>query len=138
MRSFLKYTKGIKTMCNLYNSTAYNGCGGLWNTTQRVCRDACGNLHVYNNCCPCGCQCGCGGSENTGNAQTGGNGNGHYGCITLCGTLTSGTTATTASTASTTQRTTCGDAYYARQYGLCGCNRNAFCGGLYNSVYTND
>lgn len=135
MRNFLKYTRRIKTMCNLFNSTAYNGSrccynGGLWNTTQRVCRDCCGNIHVCN-CC--NCSCGCGGSNNSGNTQAGGNGNGGYGCVTVCGALTSGAT-----TATQTPRTSCGDAYYARQYGWCGCNRSSFCSGLYNSVYTND
>ena len=121
-------------MCNTCYTGAMQrtGCGacGEWNWvgntcgTQRVCRDCCGNLRVQN-VPACGCftpynRCGFG--NGTAVAQNSGTGNGFNGgfrCITFCGLNN-----TTQTTAQTTTGVDCGEAYYARQYGLgCGCNR---------------
>ena len=124
-------------MCNVYNSGGYgrmgclygNGTGvtntgnggyvcGCWNGYyQRMCRDFCGNIVVRNTgygcqrqCCGCPCYHGCGGNNvGTGNnGVTGNNGNGGTNGTATCG---------------------CGNAYYARQYGLT-CDDNADC--VYN------
>jgi hypothetical protein len=125
-------------MCNLWNT---NGCGcnscdwinTLFGNTQSLCRDCCGNIHVYqrrNTCCACHscspCQSGCcgngGGVTGNGNNATGngngttGNGGG-FGCVTVCGGLSGGTGVPTINT----------DQYYARQYGL-GTYSNRSCG----------
>lgn len=92
------------------NSCCNNGCGSTW-SNQRVCRDCCGNLRVYqclntysSNGCASGC--GCYNQWNTSN-----------GC-SRCGAQTYATTQTTSNGS---------DAYYASQYGSgrsgrCGCS----------------
>ena len=128
-------------MCNVWNTNARccqtttngngcytqvntNGCGyngNVW-TIERICRDCNGGLWVrVGYTCPyqptCGCLCGNGTTQNTTDNGTTGTG---FGCVTLCGRVGNvGTTTTTA---------TGGDAYYARQYGLCGGTRTC-CGG---------
>ena len=138
-------------MCNVCNSnfgtnttSGYN-CGGWLSSpfalansgccqnaccmTQSVCRDANGCLRIRNasnGCCGCCNHCCCGnGNGNSANANNGNgstNANGGFVCYTVCGTHGGSATTSTA--------TIDGDAYYARQYGLCpyGVNRSCGCG----------
>ena len=132
-------------MCTTCNSTrngcydyatpiSTNGCGGFA-YGQRLCRDCNGNIRVMTAntgcnvcCCPCYCHCcgGCGGGNNGvegNNGATSGNGNGGYGCVTICGAAANTTTAANMAAI---------EEYYARQYAWnrrngrsscgCGCN----------------
>ncbi|MBR2646421.1 MAG: hypothetical protein IKD47_02555 [Clostridia bacterium] len=131
-------------MCNLYTTSATNGCGynygngcgsWFWNSGyQRVCRDACGNIRCNQSCtncchyCPCNQCCGCGNNGNMGNNgntgttddTTGNTGNGGFTCVTFCGNTNAAAVARSATTANYA------DGYYARSYG-CGRNRRS-CG----------
>ena len=137
-------------MCNGFYSNRSGGytggCGCDYATPlsvantgfQRICRDCNGNIRVINDVgassccgcqhCHCGCGCGCGGngsgSGTSGNAT---NGNGGFGCVTICGATSNvGTTSGT-----TTTNVITNDEYYARQYGL-GCRRSRCgCGGWF-------
>lgn len=109
--------------------TANGGCGYTQVTNgdvriQQIFRDCNGCLWIrVCNACPCG-QNTCGCCNNNG-AVSGNNGNGvnggGYGCVTFCGALSNTATASTVGN---------GDAYYARQYGLCGSSRSC-CGSSY-------
>ena len=118
---------------------------GCWNGYyQRMCRDLCGNIVVRNTgcgcqrqCCGCPCYHGCGGNNVgtgnngvTGNNGNGGtNGNGVFRCVTFCG-YGNGLGNNTQNTGTNGTATCgCGNAYYARQYGLT-CDDNADC--VYN------
>lgn len=112
---------------NLLNTNG--GCGYTQTTNggvriQQIFRDCNGCLWVrVCSTCPCSQNtCGCCNnngnvSGNTGNGVNGGG----YGCVTLCGTLSNTATSSTVGS---------DDAYYARQYGLCGSNRSC-CGSSY-------
>ena len=79
-------------VCNTGVNNRQGGCSyGYWNGCgQRVCRDCCGNLIVYNRTA-CGCcqqLCGNGTGNDTtqqNNGNTGTNGNGVFRCVTFCG-----------------------------------------------------
>ena len=119
-------------VCNTGVNNRQGGCSyGYWNGCgQRVCRDCCGNLIVYNRTA-CGCcqqLCGNGTGNDTtqqNNGNTGTNGNGVFRCVTFCGYGNNGVQPRSGGN--------CGLSYYARQYGLT-CDDNAEC--AYN--YTND
>ncbi|MBE7085284.1 MAG: hypothetical protein E7368_04435 [Clostridiales bacterium] len=116
-------------MCNYCNWSNRSSCGcgcgcnqnGLFNTlfgsTQRVCRDCCGNLVVKNNnscgcgySCGCGCGCGCG-CNNTASTYPSSNGNG-YACVSYCQRTNGNATSLSGN----------GSYYNGSSNGQCGCN----------------
>ncbi len=126
------------------NYNCGNSCGflggalnSLFNNTQYICRDCCGNVRVNpchgntfacNRCSRCGynrsqsCCHGCG------NANTNANGNsGSFACVTYCGNY--GANTANVNTMQTSQTNGGVDYYYARQYGLCGYRNRCSCGG---------
>ena len=112
---------GLLTQVNTNSGCGWNGNG--W-TVERICRDCNGGLwiRVGHTCSchqtTCGCCNGNGTTQNTTDNGTTGTG---FGCVTFCGGLGNTGTATTTTALN-------GEAYYARQYGLCGRTRNC-CGG---------
>ena len=110
---------GCQNSASTQNSS--NGCCSFWNSgCQRICRDACGCIHVNQNTCCCN---GSGISSNTGTST----GSSISGCG--CNRCRSNYCASTQALSSYS-----GDAYYARLYGLnggCGC-----CGYGYNTTTT--
>ncbi len=132
--------------CNVGRSTCgYGSFCGLANSlfagsNQRVCRDACGNIHVSqcgSSTCDCCCQnqcdcnhrcccqnsCSCD-NENSGNGSS--TGNGQFTCLTFCGNSATNATANASNDA---------NGYYARQYGLYPWRSGCSCSG-YNYGYT--
>lgn len=114
------------SLFNLLFGNCCNGCGCGCNNggtfgSQRICRDACGNLRIQQcSCNSCGCNgmwnrsgCGCNGTWNrSGCGCSSGLLNSLLNSDNSCGNHC-GCGSTTAQTFSTL-----GDCYYARQYGL--------------------
>ena len=126
-------------MCTMCNSSCYRrrsscgcgcncGCGNgfltqLFDNTQCVCRDCCGNIRVregafgtYNNnaygCHFWNAWSGCNGnSANSANSADTANGNGNA-CVTVCGTVSASSGAVN------------GNGYVSRRFG---CNRRSSC-----------
>jgi len=133
------HKKDKNTMCTMCNSSCYQrrsgcncgcncGCGNgflaqLFDNTQCVCRDCCGNIRVRegacgtynNNACSChfwnawsGCN---GNSTNSANNANTASGNGNA-CVTVCGEV------------SAVSNTASGNGYSPRR---CGCSRRSSC-----------
>ena len=116
-------------MCNFYNRGTINcgcgcGCGlgwlnGLFNCgNQRICRDACGNLHVYT----------CGVAATTNNTQTTNGCGCNHGCGWGWGSCNRYTTLTDTTATTNGNYNGCYNQTTTQNTGGCGC-----CNGYYTN-----